>query len=245
MQAEERADLEGFVAGAAAIVAEHADLDRLQALAGPLTAAGDAIRRLPPLGRRLAVARDEAFAFLYPHHLTDWRAQGAEIAFFSPLADEAPAAEADSVFLPGGYPELHAGRLAAADRFRAGMQAAAARGARIYGEGGGYMTLGEALVDAEGAAHRMLGLLPLETSFAERRLTLGYRRLRPLGLFEAELAAREFLAAHEFHYATLRREGAADRLFEASDAEGAALPAMGLRRGAVSGSFAHVIGRAS
>ena len=77
---------------------------------------------LAPLGQRIAVARDIAFAFAYPHLLQDWREQGAEISFFSPLADEAPSPDADAVFLPGGYPELHAGRIAAAAKFRAGMQ---------------------------------------------------------------------------------------------------------------------------
>ncbi|MEE3099513.1 MAG: cobyrinic acid a,c-diamide synthase, partial [Pseudomonadota bacterium] len=177
-------------------------------------------------------------AFAYPHQLADWRAQGAEIRPFSPLADEAPAPDVDAVFLPGGYPELHAPRLAAAGRFRAGMAAAAARGARILGECGGYMALGEGLEGADGARHPMLGLLPLETSFAARRLTLGYRRLTPL----PGAPWGTSLLAHEFHYASILREGDAPRLFEATDAAGAPLPAMGLRVGTVAGSFAHLIG---
>jgi cobyrinic acid a,c-diamide synthase len=192
---------------------------------------------LAPLGQRIAVARDVAFAFAYPHLLIDWREAGAEIAFFSPLADETPDAAADAVFLPGGYPELYAGRLAAAERFRAGLQAAALRGALVYGECGGYMVLGESLVDADGCAHRMLGVLPVATSFAERKLHLGYRRLRPI----AGLPWAEPLSAHDFHYASIVAEGAAERLFEAEDAAGAPLGAIGLRRDRVMGSFAHVI----
>ena len=137
--------------------------------------------------------------------MSGWREQGAEISHFSPLADEAPDLEADAVFLPGGYPELHAGRLAAAGSFRAGMQARAEAGAVIYGECGGYMTLGEGLVDAEGVRHEMLGLLPLVTSFAERKRHLGYRRVTGLS---GAFAGLEF-TAHEFHYSTFLHEGQA------------------------------------
>ena len=195
------------------------------------------VTRLPPLGQRIAIARDIAFAFSYPHLLEGWRAQGAELSFFSPLADEAPAADVDAIYLPGGYPELHAGILASAQRFRSGMVAATARGARIYGECGGYMVLGEGLIDADGKHHGMLGLLPLVTSYATRKRHLGYRRLRSLA---SDLFAGEF-TAHEFHYSTVVSEGAADRLFEAEDALGAQLGAVGLRRGSVAGSYMHLI----
>jgi cobyrinic acid a,c-diamide synthase len=192
---------------------------------------------LSPLGQRIAVAWDVAFAFAYPHVLMDWRDAGAQLSFFSPLADEAPAADADAVFLPGGYPELHAGRIAVAASFRAGMAAAAARGALIYGECGGYMVLGENLVDAEGAERRMLGLLPVSTSFAQRKLHLGYRRLTPLG----GLPWEGTLAGHEFHFASIVSEGKGERLFAAETADGEKLGAIGLRRGRITGSFAHVI----
>jgi cobyrinic acid a,c-diamide synthase len=178
-----------------------------------------------------------AFAFAYPHLLMDWREAGAEILLFSPLADEAPAADADAVFLPGGYPELHAGKIAAAASFRLGVQAAAERGALIYGECGGYMALGESLLDADGVDHPMLGLLPLATSFKHRMLHLGYRLLRPLG----DLPWAAPLSAHEFHFARVVSEGDGDPLFEAESADGVALGPMGLRRGRVMGSFAHVI----
>jgi len=190
-----------------------------------------------PLGQRIAIARDVAFAFAYPHLLQDWHDAGAEISFFSPLADEAPASDADAVYLPGGYPELYAGRLAAAARFRTGMHAAAERGALIYGECGGYMVLGESLVDTEGEDHPMLGLLPLITSFRHRMLHLGYRLLRPIG----DLPWTTPLTAHEFHFARVVSEGDAGPLFEAEGADGTALGPIGLRRGRVMGSFAHVI----
>lgn len=231
VQAAERPDLEAFLERTARAVAEAIDLDAFATLAAPLPAAQSA-PVLPPPAQRIAVAEDAAFAFAYPHLLSDWRAAGAEILPFSPLSDAAPARDAELIFLPGGYPELHAGRLAAARTFRTAMQAAAVP---IYGECGGFMVLGEGLVDAEGHRHEMLGLLSLETSFAARKLHLGYRRLFPRGgPFHGPLGG------HEFHYATtLKAEGAP--LFDAADAEGTALPPMGLFNGRVSGSFAHVI----
>ncbi|HZT51050.1 MAG TPA: cobyrinate a,c-diamide synthase, partial [Stellaceae bacterium] len=201
--AGEHAALDAFLDRAAAIVAASVDVAGLVALAAPATLAPQAAARpLPPLGQRIAVARDAAFAFTYPAMLDGWRADGATVAFFSPLGDEAPAADADAVFLPGGYPELHAGRLAAASRFRAALQAHAARGTVIYGECGGYMTLGKGLVDADGARHAMLGLLPLETDFASRRLALGYRTAMLAASGPLGDAGTRF-RAHEFHYATI------------------------------------------
>jgi cobyrinic acid a,c-diamide synthase len=192
---------------------------------------------LAQFGQRIAVAKDVAFAFAYPHLLQDWCKQGSEITFFSPLADEGPSSNADAVFLPGGYPELHAGKLAAASNFPSGMRAAADRGALIYGECGGYMVLGERLIDAEGKSHRMLGLLPVSTSFEKRKLHLGYRRLKPLG----GLPWQTPLTAHEFHFASIIEEGGGDSLFEAHDSGGTPLGQIGRRRGRVMGSFAHVI----
>ena len=206
--------------------------------ASPRTDMADA-GRLPPLGQRIAVARDVAFAFAYPHLIDGWRALGAELTFFAPLADEAPDADADAVFLPGGYPELHAGTIAHAARFRAGMEAARDRGALIYGECGGYMALGEGLVDADGRRHAMLGFLPVETSFARRARHLGYRRLEPLPGAPWTME----LTAHEFHYATIVREGPGEALFAARDALGADLGHYGRRAGKVAGSWCHVIDR--
>ena len=233
VQASEHPSAEEFADAAAGALAATLDREALGELAAELPDAPDAARRLPPPAQSIAVARDEAFAFAYSHMLEDWRAQGARIAVFSPLADEA-VPEADMVFLPGGYPELHAGRIAAAERFLGSLRRAAEASA-IYGECGGYMVLGDGLEDEHGHHHRMAGLLRLETSFANPRLHLGYRTLTALG---GPFAGR--LAAHEFHYAeTLAAQG--NPLFEAQDAEGAALPAMGLINGRVCGSFGHVI----
>jgi cobyrinic acid a,c-diamide synthase len=175
--------------------------------------------------------------------LEGWRSAGAELTPFSPLADEAPVMDADAVFLPGGYPELHAGALAGNRRFLAGLVEAAERGATIYGECGGYMVLGRGLVDAAGTRHAMAGLLPLETSFAERRRQLGYRQARlpaagPLG------AAGAAFRGHEYHYATILEEGAGSPLFATADADGSALGMAGRVKGKVMGSFLHLVDRA-
>lgn len=236
VQASETLGLETFLDSAAAQLAGAIDLSALVAAAQPLSP-GTVPRSLPPLGQRIAIARDPAFAFAYPHLLSDWQAAGAEILSFSPLADQPPDPTADAIFLPGGYPELHAATLAAASQWHAGMHDAAANGTNIYGECGGYMALGDALIDADGSRHTMLGLLPLTTSFAKRKLTLGYRALTP----KPGSPWAKPLRAHEFHYATIVQEGAAERLFAATDTIGTTLPDMGLIRANVSGSFAHVI----
>jgi len=244
VQAREHADLAAFLERAGAWAAAHVDLGAILRLARPARLGQErSPELLRPLGQRTAFASDDAFAFAYPHLLDGWRREGVELVPFSPLADEAPAAAADAVYLPGGYPELHAGRLAGNECFLAGLRAAAACGAVVYGECGGYMVLGERLVDASGEAHPMAGLLPLETSFAARRLHLGYRALSlaadcPLG------AAGAAFRGHEFHYATLVREAGAPPLFEAADARGEALGAIGAMRGRVMGSFVHLVDRA-
>lgn len=241
VQAMEHQDLEGFLEAAARAVTVHLDLDAIRGLARPPALdAPSELRGLPVLGQRIAVARDAAFAFAYPHLLDGWRQAGAEVVPFSPLADEAPDAAADAVFLPGGYPELHAGRLASSSRFLGGLRHAAERDIAVYGECGGYMTLGERLVDARGTSHAMAGLLPLETSFAERGLHLGYRRATLAADTALGVAGARF-RGHEFHYATVLREAAQAPLFACTDVHGEHAVEMGGRRGSVFGSFLHLI----
>jgi len=186
------------------------------------------------------VARDEAFAFSYASVLEGWRGAGAELCFFSPLAGEGPDETADAVYLPGGYPELHAGKLAASAEFLGGLKGAAERGAVIFGECGGYMVLGETLMDGEGTSHAMAGLLPLATTFATRSLHLGYREVRLAT--ETALGAKDALfRGHEFHYAEIMEEGPGNALLACHDARGGALGPAGLYSGKVMGSFIHLI----
>ena len=247
VQAGERADLPAFLEAAADVAERCLDLGRLRSLARAARARG-AIETdhsgagLPPLGQRIAVARDIAFAFAYPALLDQWRDAGAELSFFSPLADETPLADADAIYLPGGYPELHAGRLAGSGHFMRALRAAAGRGAIIFGECGGYMVLGAGLVDPDGESHAMAALLPLQASFAQRRLHLGYRRARLA--MDCALGARgAAFRGHEFHYAVIEDEGRGDALFLCNDAGGRGLGGSGRWAGTVFGSFLHLIDR--
>ncbi|MBY9061643.1 cobyrinate a,c-diamide synthase [Sphingomonas yunnanensis] len=240
VQAGEHADLEERIGAHAAFVRAHLDLAALRALAAGGRAEA-ASPRIDPPAQRIALAQDAAFSFTYPHLLSGWRAAGATLLPFSPLADESPAADADLIWLPGGYPELHAGRLAAATRFLAGLRTHAET-RPVHGECGGYMVLGEALVDAEGTRHRMAGLLGLVTSHATRRLHLGYRRAT-LAQRLGALAADTILFGHEFHYSSILAQPDAP-LAAVTDADGVAVAETGSARGHVSGSFFHLIAAA-
>ncbi len=127
VQADERPDLDAFLDRAAALCDAHLDIDALLELAAraDLPRAGRHPRTAPP-AQRIAIARDAAFAFAYPHLLADWRAAGAEVLPFSPLADE-PAPQADLIYLPGGYPELHAETLARSTSFMQSLKNASRR----------------------------------------------------------------------------------------------------------------------
>ncbi|MEP9351826.1 cobyrinate a,c-diamide synthase [Xanthobacter sp. KR7-225] len=245
VQAEETGDLPARLAALAELAERHLDLAAILAAArplAPLPASEAQAHAWPPPGRRIALARDAAFSFVYGHVLAHWGRLGAEIVPFSPLADEAPDETCDALWLPGGYPELHAGRLVAARRFRDGVRRFA-QTRPVHGECGGYMALGRALTDAEGVVHEMLGLLDLETSFAQRRMNLGYRQAHlrapsPLGPEGATVRG------HEFHYATTLTRGADAPLAQLFDAQGRDLGPAGSRRGPVTGSFFHAIARA-
>ena len=239
VQAREHAALEGFIERVADIMAAALDLDAILALAVPIgERAGAGAALLPPPGQRVAVAEDAAFSFVYPHLVRHWRAEGAELVPFSPLAGEGPDPSCDACWLPGGYPELHAGRLAAGGFAAALRRFAAER--PVHGECGGFMVLGRALEDAQGTTHPMTGLLGHVTSFAKRRMNLGYRR--------AELAADspigragQGVRGHEFHYASLTEPGGDAPLAALFDGQGKPLGPSGARRGRVSGTFFHAI----
>ena len=241
VQASEFEALDQRLDEIAVLIASHVDLDAVETLARPIGLAknaGTAVAIAPP-GQRIALARDAAFSFLYPHLMAGWRAAGAELCFFSPLADEPPSEDCDACWLPGGYPELHAGTLAGATKFLAGLRAFA-RNRPVHGECGGYMALGAALTDASNQTFAMAGLLSVETSFARRKMTLGYR--------DATLAAGGALGpsgtrfrGHEFHYATIAAKGADSPFAFVRDAYGGAPEPSGSRRGVVTGSFFHAI----
>ena len=238
IQAVEHPDLEAAITGYAAFLREHVDLEAIRAAAssGPYGPSSAALPRPP--AQRIALARDAAFSFTYPHLLQGWREAGAEILPFSPLADEAPAPDADLVWLPGGYPELHAGTLAAAETFRTGLRKHA-QSKPVHGECGGYMALGEALIDKDGTRHRMAGLLGLVTSYEKRKFNLGYRRAQLVAPMPGFATGSE-LRGHEFHYSSIvdQPDSPLARVFDAEGAEG---PQTGSTRDHVTGTFFHLI----
>ncbi len=197
------------------------DLDRLLALAGPLSSAGSARATLSggeaakraagprsvgggrrgPLRVKLGVAHDAAFQFYYPDNLALLAAAGAELVFWSPLADSA-VPQVDGLYFGGGYPELHARRLSDNVPVLKAVAELAALGRPVYAECGGLMYLARTLEDMQGVAHRMVGVLPADVHMVPRRLRLGYTEVRfsaatPLG--RAGTVAR----GHEFHGSTL------------------------------------------
>ena len=246
VQAGEHADLPAWFARLAATAEQHIDIDGVMAIGAtvaPPAPLGQSVTILRPPGSHIALAADAAFSFIYPHVLDGWQQSGAQVVRFSPLADEPPPNDCDCCWLPGGYPELHAGTLAAATRFRAGLAAFAAT-RPVHGECGGYMVLGEGLIDAGGTRHAMTGLLGHVTSFADRRLHLGYREAKllaqcPIGPGHARVRG------HEFHYATLLSQADDAPLAELIDGEGRPLGPSGARRGHVTGTFFHAIAPAN
>ncbi|HEX7876361.1 MAG TPA: cobyrinate a,c-diamide synthase [Sphingobium sp.] len=242
VQISEQPDADRLIDAIADRVAAHLDLSVIRTAAFSRPAADAPRPPCPPPGQRIALAQDAAFSFTYAHLLTGWRAAGAEILPFSPLADEPPATHADAIWLPGGYPELHAPRLASATRFLDGLRRHA-QDRPVHGECGGYMLLGETIIDAAGQPHRMAGLLGLVTSFADRRLHLGYRRARLLAPMGGHPVGAE-LRGHEFHYSTVI-EQPDEPLAHVTDAQGCAVASTGSRRGDVTGSFFHLVSSAA
>ena len=244
IQAGEHAELAARISHLGAIAERHLDLEAIVAAAASLKLATATrnIPALPPPGQRIALAHDPAFSFVYPHLVAAWRGAGAEIVPFSPLDDESPDENADCCWLPGGYPELHAGTLAGANRFLSGLRHFAET-RPVHGECGGYMVLGETIEDEAGQAYMMAGLLGHATSFAKRKLHLGYRTARLIdnGVLGGKGAV---VRGHEFHYATLTSAGADESFAELCDGEGRALGKAGGRRSRVSGTFFHAIAAA-
>jgi cobyrinic acid a,c-diamide synthase len=183
------------------LIESSVDVDQLYALAAPLAAKPPRSPVVRPAPRvRIGVARDAAFQFYYRENLDRLRAAGAELVFWRPLADPGPP-EVDGLYFGGGYPELHARKLADNRSALKAVAELAAAGTPIYAECGGLMYLAESL-QIDGTAHAMAGVLPAAVSMARRQLTLGYVEVRftssaPLG------APGTVARGHEFHVSTL------------------------------------------
>jgi len=191
LQADEIGDLDQRLARAAEL------LNSLAPCRLPEPVAFEAIetKPLPQLltGKRIAVARDGAFSFIYQANLDCLQAMGAELKFFSPLADHS-LLEADSVYLPGGYPELHLQTLADNLAMKQALREHHEAGKPIYAECGGFLYLLESLVDKEGNSVAMVGLLSGSARMQSRLVNLGMHSLQ---LEQGEIRG------HSFHHSQL------------------------------------------
>ena len=242
VQATEHPSLNNFLDHAAKWVGDNIDVRNMIDLSEPIQKKFDDSQYVPlnPLGQKIAIAYDAAFSFVYNALLESWKNLGVEISFFSPLEDQCPSDLIDAIYLPGGYPELHAGKLSNNFKFKESLKKAASRGVIIYGECGGYMVLGQQLVDKNGACHKMTGLLELKTSFKEPKLHLGYRELSLVTKSALGDVNKKF-RGHEFHFASTVKYGPGTPLFSAKDAHGFDLGKVGLVNSNVCGSFIHLV----
>lgn len=188
LQAAEIDDLETRLDRLANALAASTSIDLPAAVSFPEAAPPAVPAQLA--GRRIAIARDAAYGFIYPANLQTLMALGAELRFFSPVAGD-PLPDCDAVWLPGGYPELHAAALSANQPLWAALHAHADAGKPLLAECGGMMSLFEQIVDKAGASHRFAGLLPGRAVMQPRLAALGTQFVDlPEGT----------LGGHTFHY---------------------------------------------
>ncbi|PYE50781.1 cobyrinic acid a,c-diamide synthase [Paenibacillus barcinonensis] len=187
----------------------------------------------------IAVARDAAFNFYYPDNLELLEAAGARLQYFSPLAGEGIPAEADSVYLGGGFPEEFAAVIAGNENFLNGLREAVRTGMPLFAECGGYMVLGETLTDREGVTYTMAGIIPAQVQMQKKRAALGYREASAVQ-DSFLLKQGEVLRGHEFHYSTMtyREEGEIPYAYETKGLRG--LKQEGYASGSVVAGYTHI-----
>lgn len=202
-----REEMERFVVAAAEAVSSHVDIDRLLEITSRTSVKEydfekqtDADKR----GLRVAVARDDAFNFIYPENIVALGVQNVE--YFSPLHDTALPADVDIVYLPGGYPELYAAGLEANKAMRSAVKEYVERGGKLIAECGGMIYLTR---DIDGV--EMCGVIPTSTTMKDARLTLGYRTVELPGLT---------IRGHEFHYSRLTEPGVYKSAARLTDVKG-------------------------
>lgn len=201
------------------LIEEHLNLDLLLSIAGQRQARvelDDAplVERGTPV--RIGVARDSAFCFYYEDNLDFLREAGAELVFFSPLADPQLPSDVQGLYLGGGYPELHAALLSENSRMREQIRQFAQAGYPVYAECGGFMYLCQSITDQQGAVFPMVGLYPFAARMQPQLRSLGYR--------QATVAAACLLAdcgtvlhGHEFHYSTIEDNVTIPTVYRLSD----------------------------
>jgi cobyrinic acid a,c-diamide synthase len=207
--AVERGELEPLFSRLAEEIEQALDLDRVLELANaavPLempeqrifVSVGDGSAKT---AAKIAVARDAAFNFYYAENLELLAQSGAELLFFSPLAGVKCPAEADGLYIGGGFPEEFARELSEHREVRDDIKERIAAGMPTFAECGGYMYLCESITDRAGESHKMAGVIPCDVQMQERLAALGYREVTG---FEGNFLfdAQEKVRGHEFHYST-------------------------------------------
>ncbi|MCH7659914.1 MAG: cobyrinic acid a,c-diamide synthase [Euryarchaeota archaeon] len=189
-----------------------------------------------PTGKRVAVARDGAFCFYYPETVERFE-ERADLVTFSPVAGE-DLPDCDGVYLPGGYPELHAKALSRSPALEA-IGERAADGLPVFGECGGLMTLSESLSTADGETYPMAGVLPAEVRMHDRYQALDHVELRTVGE-TLTAASGESLRGHEFHYSSAEVDSNARFAFEMERGEGIDGEHDGLIEYRTLGTYCHV-----
>jgi cobyrinic acid a,c-diamide synthase len=179
-------------------------------------------------GMHIAIARDAAFSFIYAANVSVLEALGARVTFFSPLANEPVPSGADSLFLPGGYPELHANALARNSTSAETIRAHAALGKPIVAECGGMLYLLESLTDVEGVRTPMLGVLPGHGAMSRRLSALGMQALD---------TKHGMMTGHTFHYSRMTTDMPAQRYAVRQQTQAAGEPVF--RSGAITATYMH------
>lgn len=260
MTAEENPLSEEFLGHLAQVIDQHLDLEAMLALDGSAaeakTHAFDADidggrtdsgrQNAEPAGAeradspqvRIAVARDSAFCFVYEDNLRLLRENGAELCYFSPLADGALPGAISGIYLPGGYPELFAQRLAGNLPLKEQIRQKVEAGLPVYAECGGFIYLTQG-VAADDALHPFVGIFPVSTRMLPRRKALGYREVELLG--ESVIGKKGTLArGHEFHYSEMEdMPGQVERLYRVTR-KGVALGQEGYRYKNCLASYVHL-----
>jgi cobyrinic acid a,c-diamide synthase len=242
----EGATAETYFAAAEAAVARGIDLDRLLAQARASSTPSSRTAKEAPgifpsarLSSRaaIAVALDRAFSFYHQDSLDLLEEWGAELVPFSPLEDTSLPRGVSGIYVGGGFPELFAAELSANVPMLTALRDAQSLGLPIYAECGGLMALGRSLVDAEGRRHPMAAVVPLDSTLAERRLTIAYREahaIRDTLLVDAG----ETIRAHEFHWSCLEMEPAAsDAAYHVAERHP---PEEGFAHGSTVASYLHL-----
>ncbi|MEK5332460.1 cobyrinate a,c-diamide synthase [Lysinibacillus sp. FSL W8-0992] len=199
----ERGELDSFFDKLGALMAETIDLDLLLSLtkAPVLEETGQLFAEQPAKNICIAVAKDAAFNFYYEENLALLRAKGATLQFFSPLANEPVPAEADGLYIGGGFPEEFADTLAKNTDVKTSIREAIAKGLPTLAECGGFMYLTEAITNSQGERHEMLGVIPGEVAMQTKLAALGYREI--FGTTSNFLIGKDEQAkGHEFHYSS-------------------------------------------